>query len=137
MKKLLSLALVLAMMLTFASFPAVAESAEPVKITLYYSDNATLPFQEDWLTVKTIEERFNVDLTFEVIPIADYATKVSTALNVGGNTVPDVILYQTTKGENGSLALNGADAHQRLQRLDPQLQRPRGGVRPAKRHRRA
>ena len=97
MKKLLSLALVLAMMLTFASFPAVAESAEPVKITLYYSDNATLPFQEDWLTVKTIEERFNVDLTFEVIPIADYATKVSTALNVGGNTVPDVILYQTTK----------------------------------------
>ncbi len=108
MKKLLSLALVLAMMLTFASFPAMAESTEPVKITLYYSDNATLPFQEDWLTVKTIEERFNVDLTFEVIPIADYATKVSTALNIGGNTVPDVILYQTTKGENGSLALNGA-----------------------------
>ena len=107
MKKLLSVALALAMLMAFASFPAVAEG-EPVKISLYYSDNATLPFQEDWLTVKTIEETFNVDLTFEVIPIADYTTKVSTALNVGGNTVPDVILYQTTKGENGSLALNGA-----------------------------
>ncbi len=108
MRKLLSLALVAALALTFAAFPAAAESGEPVKISLYYSDNATLPFQEDWLTVKTIEEKYNLDLTFEVIPIADYTTKVSTALNVGGNTVPDVILYQTTKGENGSLALNGA-----------------------------
>lgn len=108
MKKLLSMALILTMILTFASIPGVAQGEEPIQITLYYSDNATLPFQEDWLTVKTIEEKFNVDLVFEVIPIADYATKVSTALNVGGNTVPDVILYQTTKGENGSLALNGA-----------------------------
>lgn len=108
MKKLLSLALVLAMALSFATFPAVAEGGEPTKISLYYSDNATLPFQEDWLTVKTIEEKFNVDLVFEAIPIADYTTKVSTALNVGGNTVPDVILYQDTKSENGSLALNGA-----------------------------
>ncbi|HNW86782.1 MAG TPA: extracellular solute-binding protein [Candidatus Limiplasma sp.] len=110
MKKLLALALTVAMVLTCVSFAAVAETAaggEPIKITLYYSDNATLPFQEDWLAVKTIEEKFNVDFTFEVIPIADYATKVSLALNTGTNT-PDVILYQTTKGENGSLALNGA-----------------------------
>lgn len=108
MKKLLSLALALAMLMTLVSIPAMAEGSEPIKITLYYSDNATLPFQEDWLTVKTLEEMYNVDLEFEVIPIADYATKVSTALNVGGNTVPDVILYQTTMGENASLALNGA-----------------------------
>lgn len=110
MKKLLALVLTVAMILTCVSFTAVAETAssgEPLKITLYYSDNATLPFQEDWLSVKAIEEKFNVDFTFEVIPIADYATKVSLALNTGTNT-PDVILYQTTKGENGSLALNGA-----------------------------
>lgn len=62
MKKLLSLVLVLALTLGLASFPALAE--EPIQITLYYSDNATLPFQEDWLTVKTIEETFNVDLVF-------------------------------------------------------------------------
>lgn len=80
---------------------------EPLKITLYYSDNATLPFREDWLTVKTIQEKYNVDISWEIIPIADYSTKVSVALNTATNA-PDVILYQTTAGENGSLALNGA-----------------------------
>lgn len=84
-----------------------AESEDPVKIKIYYSDNATLPFKEDWLTVTEVEKKFNVDFDFEVIPIADYATKVSLALNTGNNA-PDVILYQTTKGENASLALNGA-----------------------------
>lgn len=79
----------------------------PVKIKIFYSDNATLPFKKDWLTVKTAEEKFNVDFDFEVIPIADYKTKVSLALNTGTNT-PDVILYQSTVGENASLALNGA-----------------------------
>lgn len=78
-----------------------------VKFSLYYSDNATLPFQKDWLTVKTTSENANVDVTFEAIPIADYATKVSLALNTQTNA-PDVILYQTTNGENASLALNGA-----------------------------
>jgi len=80
---------------------------EPLKLSLYYPDNATLPFKDDWLLITEIEKRYNVDLTFEVIPIADYATKVSLALNTGTN-VPDIILNQTTKGENGSLALNGA-----------------------------
>jgi putative aldouronate transport system substrate-binding protein len=80
---------------------------EPVKIRVYYSDNATLPYQKDWLAITEAEKLFNVDFEFEVIPIADYATKVSLALNTGTN-VPDVILYQSTKGENASLALNGA-----------------------------
>lgn len=80
---------------------------EPLKISMYYSDNATLPFKEDWLTVKTIEEKYNVDISWEIIPIADYSTKVSLALNTGTNA-PDVVLYQTTAGENASLALNGA-----------------------------
>ncbi|WP_066719422.1 extracellular solute-binding protein [Clostridium sp. Marseille-P299] len=84
-----------------------SDNQDPVKIKIYYSDNATLPFKEDWLTVTEAEKRFNVDFEFEVIPIADYATKVSLALNTGNNT-PDVILYQSTKGENASLALNGA-----------------------------
>jgi putative aldouronate transport system substrate-binding protein len=84
-----------------------ATKEDPVKIRVYYSDNATLPYQEDWLVITEAEKRFNVDFEFEVIPIADYATKVSLALNTGTN-VPDVILYQSTKGENASLALNGA-----------------------------
>lgn len=83
------------------------EKQDPVKIKIYYSDNATLPFKEDWLVVKEAEKRFNVDFDFEVIPIADYQTKVSLTLNTGNNA-PDVILYQSTQGENASLALNGA-----------------------------
>lgn len=82
-------------------------SSGPVEISLYYSDNATLPFKSDWLVIKELEKRVNAKLNFEPIPIADYSTKVSLALNTGNN-VPDVILYQSTKGENASLALNGA-----------------------------
>ncbi len=87
--------------------PQAAAASGPVSISLFYSDNATLPFKADWLTVKEIGKRANAALKFEPIPIADYQTKVSLALNTGTNA-PDVILYQTTKGENGSLALNGA-----------------------------
>lgn len=86
---------------------AATKTDEPVKISLYYSDNATLPFKESWLTVQEAAKRTNADLRFEVIPISDYQTKVSLALNTQNNS-PDVILYQTTRGENASLALNGA-----------------------------
>ena len=86
----------------------VQESASgPLKFSMYYSDNATLPFKSDWLTVTEVQKRLNVDVEFEIIPIADYQTKVSLALNTGTNA-PDVILYQSTKGENAALALNGA-----------------------------
>lgn len=126
MKKLLSLILIMTMLMSLlsacgqeespednkstvneSSGSTETENQEPVKIRIYYSDNATLPFKEDWLTVTEAEKIFNVDFEFEVIPIADYSTKVSLALNTGNNA-PDVILYQTTKGENASLALNGA-----------------------------
>lgn len=82
-------------------------SGAPLKISLFYSDNATLPFKSDWLTVQTAQKIANVDAKWEPIPIADYQTKVSLALNTGENA-PDVILYQSTAGENASLALNGA-----------------------------
>ncbi len=82
-------------------------SMDPIDIRMYYSDNATLPYKEDWLTFTEAQSRCNAKLDVEAIPIADYATKVSLALNTGEN-VPDVILYQTTSGENASLALNGA-----------------------------
>lgn len=84
-----------------------SKSEEPLKISMFYSDNATLPFRKDWLTVQEVQKRFNVDINFEIIPNTDYQTKVSIALN-SGNNVPDVILYQQIKGENASLALNGA-----------------------------
>lgn len=80
---------------------------DPINIRIYLSDNATLPYKEDWLTFTEVQKRCNANLDVEAIPIADYSTKVSLALNTGEN-VPDVILYQSTTGENASLALNGA-----------------------------
>jgi putative aldouronate transport system substrate-binding protein len=85
---------------------SAADAQKPLEISMYYSDNSTLPFRNDWLTVRKLEELYKVKINWEIIPMGDYATKVSLALN-SGNT-PDVILYQNTSGENGSLALNGA-----------------------------
>jgi len=90
---------------TVATTPSAA--AGPVKLSLFYSDNATLPFKNDWLTVKEAEKLAGTQVEWEIIPIADYQTKVSLALNTGANA-PDVILYQSITGENASLALNGA-----------------------------
>ena len=87
------------------SAPAVSD--EPIKISMYYADNPTLPYMDSWLAVQETAKISGVDLTVEAIPSTDYNTKVSLALNTGENC-PDVILYQDTKGENSSLALNGA-----------------------------
>ena len=86
---------------------STSESEGPLKISMFYSDNATLPFKSDWLIVQEAQKRANAQIEWEVIPIADYQTKVSLALNTGSNA-PDVILYQSITGENASLALNGA-----------------------------
>ncbi len=82
-------------------------SSEPIEISFSFSDNATLPYREDWPILVEIQEQNNVIMDIEPIPIADYTTKVSLYLNSGQNA-PDVILGQSTRGENGSLALNGA-----------------------------
>ncbi|WMJ22113.1 extracellular solute-binding protein [Paludicola sp. MB14-C6] len=83
--------------------------AQPVKFSMLYSDNATLPFKADWKSVIEAQKSANAEVTFEVVPIADYQQKVSLGLNTG--TAPEVILYQTvTKGELAALALNGAIA---------------------------
>ena len=87
------------------SAPTVSD--EPIKISMYYADNPTLPYMDSWLAVQETAKIAGVDLTVEAIPSTDYNTKVSLALNTGENC-PDVILYQDTKGENSSLALNGA-----------------------------
>ncbi|MBP8855227.1 MAG: extracellular solute-binding protein [Oscillospiraceae bacterium] len=122
MKKAMALTLVLALSVSIAacgakpasSTPAApgststpAKDAAPLKVSIFYSDNPTLPFNKDWLALKEVQKICNVDLQVEAIPSTDYNTKVSLALNTGENA-PDVILYQETKSENASLALNGA-----------------------------
>ncbi len=104
MKRTLSLLLVAVMLLGIG---LVAAAEEKLTISLYYSDNATLPFREDWPMFQLIQEKYNVDLQLEPIPIADYTTKVGLALSTGENA-PDVILGTSTGGVNASHALNGA-----------------------------
>jgi len=82
-------------------------AGNPVEITIYYADNPTLPFRQDWLAVQKASELANVKVNWEVMPVQDFNTKVSLALNTGVNA-PDVILGQSISGENASLAVNGA-----------------------------
>ena len=73
------------------SAPAVSD--EPIKISMYYADNPTLPYMDSWLAVQETAKIAGVDLTVEAIPSTDYNTKVSLALNTGENC-PDVILIR-------------------------------------------
>lgn len=109
MKKTLLVALLVLVFLSFSLLAAGVKetSSGPIAFSVFYSDNATLPFKGDWLTVTEVQKRVNAKVEFEIIPIVDYQTKVSLALNTGTNA-PDVILYQSTKGENAALSLNGA-----------------------------
>lgn len=108
MKKTLLCVLVVLLLLSPLSAAGVKEKAAgPLSFSVFYSDNATLPFKSDWLTVQEAQKRVQANVEWEIIPIADYQTKVSLALNTQTNA-PDVILYQSTKGENAALALNGA-----------------------------
>ncbi len=107
MKKLLSLLLAV-LMLSGCFASGFAANDEPIKIRVYYSDNATYPYRDDWRAVTCIEDKYNVDLEFEAIPFADYSTKVTNVLITQGNDTPDVILSSNTNGGNASLALNGA-----------------------------
>jgi putative aldouronate transport system substrate-binding protein len=82
----------------------------PVKFTITYSDNPTLPFKQDWLVVTESNKLFNVDATWEVIPSVDYTTKILAELN-DPNTKIDVMLYLTpTSGDQAKAALDGAIA---------------------------
>ena len=104
MKRLLTL--LLAFLMLFSLIPVMAEAA-PITISLYYSDNPTLPFREDWPALLAIQEKYDVKLDIEAIPLGDFGTKASLALSTGQNA-PDAILNMSTAGQYASLVLNGA-----------------------------
>lgn len=104
MKKRLSLILALIMLLGLVPFGMQAE--EPISIKLFYPDNATLPFKQDWPAIVELQKKFNCKLDFDPIPSADYATRVGNVLNTGKNA-PDVMLYLSTGGTYAPYALAG------------------------------
>ena len=77
MKKFSALLLAVMMLLSLCSFAA---AEDPIKISIYYSDNSTLPYREDWRVISYLEETYNVDLVFEPIPMTEYAVKESNVL---------------------------------------------------------
>lgn len=120
LKTILALAMALVMLVGLAacsgsssSTPAASTPADgggdggnvssgPIHVSMYYADNPTLPWKDDWLAAVKTAEICGLELEVEAIPSAELGTKVSLALNTQENC-PDVILYQTTKGENASL----------------------------------
>ena len=68
-----------------------------IHVSMYYADNPTLPWKDDWLAAQKTAEICGLELEVEAIPSAELGTKVSLALNTQQNC-PDVIQYQTTKG---------------------------------------
>ncbi len=106
MKKTLSL--LLAVLLLGLCAAAYAEAEAPLRISVYYNDNSTYPFREDWRAINYIEEKYNVDLEIEPVPFSDYNTKVTNVLTSQGDDTPDVMLSLKTTGGIASLALNGA-----------------------------
>jgi putative aldouronate transport system substrate-binding protein len=82
----------------------------PVRFTITYSDNPTLPFKQDWLVVTESNKLFNVNATWEAIPSTDYNTKILAELN-DPNTKIDVMLFLLpTAGDAAKAALDGAIA---------------------------
>lgn len=91
-----------------ASADSGSTSSGRIHVSMYYADNPTLPWKDDWLAAQKTAEICGLELEVEAIPSAELGTKVSLALNTQQNC-PDVILYQTTKSaEMSALALNGA-----------------------------
>ncbi len=70
-----------------------AETGEPTKLKIWVQENLRIQDWETNLQTLLLEEEGNFDLEFEVMPSADYGTKVSTALTVGDiSDLPDVII---------------------------------------------
>ncbi|MDR1705206.1 MAG: extracellular solute-binding protein [Clostridiales bacterium] len=115
-KKIIALALgatlslsALAGCTTQGGAPAAGGAEAPLKFTMTYSDNPTLPFREDWLVNTESEARYNLDITWEIIPSTDYTTKINAELATG--TGYDVITYLgPSSGDQAALALSGAIA---------------------------
>lgn len=91
MKRILSIAL--ALLLALGCFSAFAEEA-PLTIRVMTTAHPTMPISADWLTFKTLEDKFNVRFEFELVPEADYDEKLQTIL--AGGDIPDVFFAKTS-----------------------------------------
>lgn len=66
-------------------------SNEPITISMLYADNASYPYKEDWMVLREISKRTNVNLDLNVVPDSDYAEKRQILLSSG--SAPDIITH--------------------------------------------
>ncbi len=90
MKKLLSLILAVAMLLSLTALPAVAEDV-PVLTMLMSGDNNP-PEENDVLTA--LKERLGVQLKVTYVTAADYSAKLNTL--IASNSLPDIFYVSDT-----------------------------------------
>lgn len=64
-------------------------SQEPITFTFLYKDNASWPYNDEWLIFDVIKEKTNVTLDAVVVPSADYGQKRDILLSSG--EAPDYI----------------------------------------------
>jgi len=89
MKKLRSLALLLAVCMLTALLPAAAMADEPITLEVMRFEHASAPFVKDSYGLKLLEEKTGVKLEISMVPQAEYGTKTSVLL--GSNSMPEVM----------------------------------------------
>lgn len=67
----------------------------PTKITLMIGSHASYPYQENWVVWKYIREATGAEFEMQVVPNADYNTKLNLVISSG--TVPDAVFLTDTK----------------------------------------
>jgi len=96
MKKLVSLSLCLAMVLSLLSFSgALAE--DTAVVSMLYSDNANYPLKDDWMVFQIIKEKCGITFDIISVPESDYTVKTQTILNSGD--LPDILTKTNPSSE--------------------------------------
>lgn len=74
------------------------EAEGPISISMLYSDNAGFPYDPNWPILAEMQNRGNVEIEFQVVPITDYAAKAQLMINTG--SAPDIVTAASTIGQN-------------------------------------
>lgn len=106
MKKAIALFLTLICLLTGINSLTLAENTS-VAFSIAFPDNPTMPFDENWLSVKESTAFANAEVSWEVYPNSDYNTKLTMALST--NSAPEVMLSITSQSNPyNQFAMNGS-----------------------------
>ncbi len=61
----------------------------PVTFTMFYQENSTYPYLEDWMIMEEIKKRTNVTLDLQLVPSSDF--RDSRTIAIGAGEIPDIV----------------------------------------------